>query len=143
MYVTVSKRAMNLSALALRSSSLLVSSAKSGTGGRVAAPGTGYPGGVSACTLSAGTTAPAPAPVIAPVVAPVQTPVESPVPIDTDGGDHDRFAHYARKDDVARAYVTGEAITALCGKKWVPTRDPSRYPICPTCVERKAAGWKL
>jgi hypothetical protein len=73
----------------------------------------------------------------------VQAPVETPVPIDTDGGDHDRFAHYERKDDVARAYVTGEAITALCGKKWVPTRDPSRYPICPTCVERKAAGWKL
>ena len=44
---------------------------------------------------------------------------------------------------LARAYVTGEAIVALCGKKWVPTRDPSRYPICPTCVERKAAGWKL
>lgn len=43
----------------------------------------------------------------------------------------------------SRAYVTGEAITALCGKKWVPTRDPSRYPICPTCIERKAAGWTL
>jgi hypothetical protein len=81
-------------------------------------------------------------PVIAPV-APVETPTESTQPIDTDGGDHDRFAHYARKDDVARAYITGEAITALCGKKWVPTRDPSRYPICPTCVERKAAGWTL
>ena len=64
-------------------------------------------------------------------------------PVDTDGGDHDRFAHYCRKEDVARAYVTGEAIEALCGKKWVPTRDPSRYPICPTCVERKAAGWQL
>ena len=85
----------------------------------------------------------APAPITAPVIAPVETPVERPVPIDTDGGDHDRFAHYARKDDVARAYVTGEAITALCGKKWVPTRDPSRYPICPTCVERKNAGWTL
>ena len=78
-----------------------------------------------------------------PVIAPVETPVERPVPVDTDDGDHDRFAHYARKDDVARAYVTGEAIIALCGKKWVPTRDPSRYPICPTCVERKAAGWTL
>ena len=55
----------------------------------------------------------------------------------------DRFAHYARKDDVTRAYITGEAITALCGKKWVPTRDPSRYPICPTCIERKNAGWTL
>ena len=85
------------------------------------------------------------APVEAPVQAPVQAPtiVEERVPVDTDGGDHDRFAHYARKEDVTRAYITGEAITALCGKKWVPTRDPTRYPICPTCVERKAAGWTL
>jgi hypothetical protein len=84
-------------------------------------------------------------PTIAPVTVPVETPDQAPatVPVDTDGGDHDRFAHYARKDDVARAYVTGEAITALCGKRWVPTRDPTRYPICPTCVERKAAGWRL
>jgi hypothetical protein len=87
------------------------------------------------------TTAPVEAPVEAPVRAP--TIVEERVPLDTDGGDHDRFAHYARKDDVTRAYITGEAITALCGKKWVPTRDPTRYPICPTCVERKAAGWTL
>jgi hypothetical protein len=78
-----------------------------------------------------------------PLERPAETPVEERVPLDTDGGDHDRFAHYARKDDVARAYVTGEAITALCGKKWVPTRDPTHYPICPTCVERKNAGWTL
>ena len=85
------------------------------------------------------------APVEAPIQAPVQAPtiVEERVPVDTDGGDHDRFAHYARKEDVTRAYITGEAITALCGKKWVPTRDPTRYPICPTCVDRKAAGWTL
>ena len=63
--------------------------------------------------------------------------------VSTGDGDHDRFAHYCRKDDVTRAYITGEAIEALCGKKWVPTRDPSRYPVCPTCVERKAAGWRL
>jgi hypothetical protein len=63
--------------------------------------------------------------------------------VDTDGGDHDRFAHYAKKADVSRAYVTGEAIVALCGKKWVPTRDPSRYPVCPTCKELKEAGWTL
>ncbi len=42
-----------------------------------------------------------------------------------------------------RAHVTGEAITALCGKKWVPTRDPSRYPVCPTCKELMAAGHTL
>jgi len=91
--------------------------------------------------VSETTTAPVEAPVEAPVRAP--TIVEERVPVDTDGGDHDRFAHYARKEDVTRAYITGEAITALCGKKWVPTRDPTRYPICPTCVERKNAGWTL
>ena len=41
--------------------------------------------------------------------------------------------------DIARALVTGEAITALCGKRWVPSRDPERYPICPTCKEIFAA----
>jgi hypothetical protein len=79
--------------------------------------------------------------------APVRTvevePLEAPDRIDTDGGDHDRFAHYCRKEDITRAMVTGEAIVALCGKKWVPSRDPTRYPVCPTCVERKAAGWSL
>ena len=44
---------------------------------------------------------------------------------------------------VLTEHYAGEAITALCGKKWVPTRDPTRYPICPTCVERKNAGWTL
>ena len=57
-----------------------------------------------------------------------------PVEIDQDG-DHDRFAHYAERSAVNRAYVTGEEIVALCGKRFVPTRDPSRYPVCPTCKE--------
>lgn len=82
-------------------------------------------------------------PVIAPVQTPVQTPVEEREIERTDDGDHDRFSHYCRKEDIVRATVTGEAITALCGKKWVPARDPERYPVCPTCKERKAAGWKL
>ncbi len=73
----------------------------------------------------------------------IDDPVTRPDGIDTEGGDHDRFAHYCRKADITRALVTGEAITALCGKKWVPSRDPSRYPVCQTCVERKAAGWTL
>jgi hypothetical protein len=71
------------------------------------------------------------------------TPTQAPERERTDEGDHDRFAHYAKKDAIARAYVTGEAIVALCGKKWVPTRDPSRYPICPTCKELKEAGWTI
>lgn len=82
-------------------------------------------------------------PTIAPTISPGETPVESPSRPVSDDGDHDRYAHYARKDDVTRAYITGEAIVALCGKKWVPTRDPKNYPLCPTCKERKAAGWSI
>lgn len=52
-----------------------------------------------------------------------------------DGGDHERFSHYAKKDDIVRAAVDGVAITALCGKKWRPQRDPKKYPVCPTCRE--------
>jgi hypothetical protein len=62
---------------------------------------------------------------------------------DIDGGDHDRFAHYCKKGDIVRAHVTGEPIVALCGKKWIPSRDPSRYPVCPTCKELKDAGYTL
>lgn len=50
-------------------------------------------------------------------------------------GDHERFAHYAPKDEVMQALVEGTPIMALCGKIWVPHRDPSRYPVCPTCEE--------
>lgn len=55
-----------------------------------------------------------------------------------DDGDHDRFAHVCRSEEVTRSYVTGEAIEALCGKKWVPSRDPERYPVCPACKEALA-----
>lgn len=50
-----------------------------------------------------------------------------------DDGDHERLAHIIRKSDQMRGYVGGEAVTALCGKRWVPTRDPERYPVCPEC----------
>ena len=56
----------------------------------------------------------------------------------TDDGDHDRFAHYVRKGDIVRANVDGVEVVALCGKKWIPNRDPSGYPVCPTCKELKA-----
>ncbi len=84
------------------------------------------------------------APDLDPAAPRLSEPMTSPTPtitpdttVDptTGDGDHDRFAHICRKEDVARAYVTGEAIEALCGKKWVPTRDPDRYPVCPACKE--------
>lgn len=48
-------------------------------------------------------------------------------------GDHERFAHYVKKDKILQSAVMGEPVIALCGKVWVPNRDPSRFPVCPTC----------
>jgi Protein of unknown function (DUF3039) len=53
--------------------------------------------------------------------------------LSTGDGDHERFAHYVMKDNIVDSAVTGVPVIALCGKKWVPSRDPSRFPICPDC----------
>jgi hypothetical protein len=54
----------------------------------------------------------------------------------TDGtGDHDRFAHYVQKDKIVESAVMGTPVVALCGKVWVPGRDPSKYPVCPDCLK--------
>ncbi|GAA4285200.1 DUF3039 domain-containing protein [Brevibacterium daeguense] len=50
-------------------------------------------------------------------------------------GDHERFSHYAPKAKIMESMVTGTPLIALCGKVWVPTRDPERFPICPKCKE--------
>jgi len=50
-------------------------------------------------------------------------------------GDHERFAHYVQKDKILESAVTGTPVVALCGKVWVPNRDPKRYPVCPECKE--------
>ncbi|MDO5633256.1 MAG: DUF3039 domain-containing protein [Micrococcus sp.] len=50
-------------------------------------------------------------------------------------GDHERFAHYVRKEKITESAFTGEPVIALCGKVWVPGRDPQKFPVCPTCKE--------
>ena len=50
-------------------------------------------------------------------------------------GDHERFAHIVRKGELADAMILGQEITALCGKKWIPSRDPQKFPVCPDCRE--------
>jgi hypothetical protein len=57
--------------------------------------------------------------------------VEQPV----EPGDHERFSHYVRKEKIAEAAVMGTPVIALCGKVWVPTRDPKKFPVCPACKE--------
>ena len=74
-----------------------------------------------------------------------------------DEGDHDRFTHvvlegYTPKDgefvalenSVVEGMINATPVRALCGKIWVPGRDPQRYPICPSCREiATAMGWSL
>lgn len=50
-------------------------------------------------------------------------------------GDHERFSHYAPKHKIVESAVTGKPVRALCGKLWVPSRDPEKFPVCPTCKE--------
>lgn len=50
-----------------------------------------------------------------------------------DGEDHDRYAHYVSKERIAESRLTGRPVVALCGKVWVPKKNPSDYPICPDC----------
>ena len=63
-----------------------------------------------------------------------------PVVSNTDG-DHERFAHYVRARGrdaealVLEARIHGLPVEALCGKKWVPSRDPQKFPICPECAK--------
>lgn len=51
----------------------------------------------------------------------------------SDNGDADRYAHYVSKDRIAESRMTGRPVVALCGKIWVPKRDPSQFPVCPDC----------
>ena len=68
-------------------------------------------------------------------MSPTMTPTVTPevAPGDTDNGDE--FAHYARSEEITRAAVEGGRVTALCGFKFEPVRDPSRFPVCPRCKE--------
>lgn len=50
-----------------------------------------------------------------------------------DQGDHERYSHYVKKDKIVESAVLGSPVRALCGKIWVPNRDPKKFPVCPTC----------
>lgn len=52
-----------------------------------------------------------------------------------DEGDHDRYSHYVKKDKILKSALSGRPVIALCGKVWVPGRDPEKFPVCPTCKE--------
>ena len=81
-------------------------------------------------------------------------------PVHTDptlDGDHERMAHIVLEgvtttdgefhpagNSVVEGMVNGTAVKALCGKIWVPGRDPKKYPLCPTCKDiAESMGWRV
>ncbi len=52
-----------------------------------------------------------------------------------EAGDHERYSHFVKKDKIVESAVMGNAVVALCGKVWVPSRDPQKFPVCPMCQE--------
>lgn len=47
------------------------------------------------------------------------------------------YSHIVNKRDWERGYFHGAWITAICGHRFIPSRDPDRYPTCPKCLEIK------
>lgn len=64
--------------------------------------------------------------------------------VDTKTGDHDRFSHIVGGNDrgqtgpelVSIGLIFGTHVTALCGKRWVPSRDARKYPVCQDCKDK-------
>jgi hypothetical protein len=95
------------------------------------------------------------------LVSTVRTQVDTELKVTSttklDDGDHERFTHivlegYTPKDgefvpldnSVVGGMINATPVKALCGKVWVPGRDPEKYPICPTCKEiAQSMGWSL
>ena len=84
----------------------------------------------------------------------ITSPVHADPKLD---GDHERMSHIVLEGvklsdeefvsagpSVVEGIVNGTPVKALCGKVWIPGRDPKRYPICPTCKEiAEGMGWKV
>ncbi len=89
----------------------------------------------------------------------IQPSVSEQVVVETslDDGDHERFTHVVLEgytpeggefvgleNSVVEGMINGTPVRALCGKVWVPGRNPERYPVCPTCKEvAESLGWSL
>lgn len=43
-------------------------------------------------------------------------------------------AHIVSKEDQMMGYVEGREVTALCGHKFIPSRDPESLPRCSSCL---------
>jgi hypothetical protein len=56
-----------------------------------------------------------------------------------DGEDEEYFAHYADAADVVKGYIMGTPVIALCGMVFIPSRNPEKLRVCPSCEKIKDA----
>jgi hypothetical protein len=55
--------------------------------------------------------------------------------VKNDDNDDKQFAHYAESASVTEGYIMGTPVIALCGKVFVPSRNPEKLRVCPSCKE--------
>jgi hypothetical protein len=68
-------------------------------------------------------------------LAPGSQTVLDRTPVLSDEDDHERYSHFVKQNKLMEAMVMGTPVVALCGKIWVPSRDPEKFPVCPECKE--------
>jgi hypothetical protein len=49
--------------------------------------------------------------------------------------DEPRYSHYAESVSITEGYILGTPVLAICGKIFIPSRDPKKFPLCPICKE--------
>jgi hypothetical protein len=54
---------------------------------------------------------------------------------ETDSDESNQFAHYAEAAKVTEGYIMGTPVIALCGKVFIPHKDPLKLRVCPECKE--------
>jgi hypothetical protein len=55
--------------------------------------------------------------------------------VDVSDKKEEYFAHYADAAKVTEGYIMGTPVIALCGKVFIPSRNPEKLRICPICKE--------
>ena len=52
-----------------------------------------------------------------------------------DDKNDEHLAHYADAAEVTEGYIMGTPVIALCGKIFVPSRNPEKLRVCPICKD--------
>lgn len=75
------------------------------------------------------------------ITTPIQSTDHSTTEMDESGTP--RLAHIVRCPPdhksvnayLMAAMIEGFEVEALCGKVWIPSRDPKKYPVCEPCID--------